>query len=308
MLMRKQLALVKMSGADGSTPTPDNSQLLHTTSIEVSPYEGDTQQRTRMREHMGAFADVNVAPYSTITVTVPLAGSGEVGTAPVFDSLLRACGHSVTEEVDTSVTYDPVSDDHESADIFFLLDGQQHLVSFAKGTATLNLTSKEFPTIQFTMTGFYNHPTNPSQPTIDPITMADELAVNKQNTVIDVHGFSACGQSFSLDVGNTIVHRNLMNCERIRLTDRVSVGQVNIEAPDLTTKDYFNAVESHEGVTPGVVKVTHGKTAGNIVEVATTKTQLSTISAQDSDGVVHYQMDMRHLPDTGDDEYAITFK
>lgn len=308
MLMRKQLALVKMSGADGSTPTPDGAQLLHTTAIEVSPYEGDTQQRNRMREHMGAYADVNVAPYSTITITVPLANSGTPGTAPVFDALMRACGHSVTETADTSVVYDPVSDDHESADIWFMLDGQQHLVSFAKGTLTFTETAKEFPTAQFTMTGYYNHPTNPDQPALDPIVMADEIPVNKTNTVISVHGFAACGQSFSLDVGNTIVYRNLMNCERVRLTDRVSVGQVNIEAPDLATKDYFNAVESHQGVTPGAVTVTHGKTAGNIVEITAPKVQLSTISVQDSDGVAHYQMDMRFLPDTGDDEYAITFK
>lgn len=308
MLMRKQLALVKMSGADGSTPDPTGAQLIHASGFDASPYQGDTQQRNRFREHMGAYADVNVGPYSTIQITVPLAGSGTAGTAPVFDALLRACGNAVTETAGSSVVYSPVSSDHESCDIFYMLDGQQHLVSFAKGTAVLNMNAGEFPTVQFTMTGFYNHPTNPSQPALDAIEQADEVPVNKSNTTMDVHGYAACGQSLSLDVGNTTVYKNLINCERVRLTDRVSVGQVQIEAPDLATKDYFSAVESHEGFTAQPINASHGKTAGNIVELAAPKTQLSTISVQDSDGVAHYQMDVRYLPDTGDDEYALTFK
>jgi hypothetical protein len=48
--------------------------------------------------------------------------------------------------------------------------------------------------------------------------------------------------------------------------------------------------------------------AGNIVEFTAPKTQLSSISRTDSDGIVHYSMDARFIPDAGDDELTITFK
>lgn len=307
MLERKQRALVKIETTYGTDSTPDGSNMVYASAFDVTPYAGDTVTRDRFRGHMGAYAEINVAPFVIINITAPLAGSGEAGTPPAFSPLLRACGMAETEEVGTDVTYDPVSEDFESCTIYYIKDGQQHKATGCRGTFTLNAEAGSIPTIQFQMTGFYSHPTSPGNVSPSAITQADEVPVNTTNTTMSVHGFAACGQSLSVEQGNTINYNNLINCDQVWLTDRQSTGQIQIEAPDLATKDYFTAVESHEQITLKEVTLTHGTTAGNIVTVTAPKTQLSNITPTGVDGVTHYQLAARYIPDQGDDEYSLVF-
>ena len=309
MLTRKQTILVKQETTYGTDPTPDNSNRVYVTEIDAASYEGDRQTRERMQQHLGARAEVNVGPYVTLAITVPLAGSGTAGTAPVFAPLLRACAMSETVTPDTDVVYQPVSDNFESCTVYYLQDGQQQKVTGCRGTWSLNAPRGQFPTLQFNLTGFYNKPVAASPVTITELTQADEIPVNKQNTgVFSVHGYDAVGESLSMDLGNEVVHRNMIGAENVYITDRQPAGQINIEAPDIGTKDYFAAVESHQALTLGALAFEHGTVAGNIVAIAAPQVQLSTISPQDSDGIVHYQMDARFLPNTADDELTLTFK
>ena len=48
--------------------------------------------------------------------------------------------------------------------------------------------------------------------------------------------------NFSMDVGNSIVYRELVGgTKEVLLTDRAANGSVTIEAPTLAQKDYFSA-------------------------------------------------------------------
>ena len=312
MLMRKKLILVKPEATYGADSTPDGSNRIYVNTAEPSYYEGDRQELSRLKATLGANAEVNTGPYASLNITVGLAGSGEAGVPPVFGPLLRACG--LSEAIDTStpgsesVTYAPVSEDFESCTIYYLEDGVQQKLTGCRGTVTLNAQRGQFPTLQFTMTGMYHKPTAASPVTTSAITQADEIPVNKQNTTtFSIHGHAGCGESLSVDMGNEIVHRNLIGCEKVYLTNRSVSGQFNIEAPNIGTKDYFAAVESHQGHTTGPVEFVHGLTAGNIVAINAPAVQLSTIGSQDSDGIIHYQMDSRWLPKDGDDEISIVF-
>ncbi|SHL49731.1 phage tail tube protein [Halomonas caseinilytica] len=313
MLTRKQMILVKMETTYAQDSTPDGSNRIFVAELEVNPYEGDRQEIPRIRDSMGANAEGNVAPYVTATITAGLAGSGTKGTPPVFGPLLRACGLSETIDTETAgdekVIYQPVTDNIESCTIYYLQDGQQQRITGARGTLTLDATRGQYPTLQFTMTGLYHKPEAASPVTISPITQQDEVPVNKQNTgTFSVHGYAACGESLSMELGNEVVHRNLIGCEKVFITDRAATGEINVEAPNIGTKDYFAAVESHQGFTPGAINLVHGTTPGNIVQFDAPKTQLSSITSQDSDGIVHYQLGARYLPDAGNDEFTLTFK
>nr|WP_300312748.1 hypothetical protein [Halomonas sp.] len=292
------------AGADIATAT-----MMLVSELDSSPYEGDRTERTRLREHFGANAEINVAPFTTITSTIPLAGSGTAGTPPNFGLLLRACGLSETIEADTQVTYAPATANPESFCVWFAEDGQVQKVPGVRGNVEFNLTAKQVPTMAFTLTGLYQRPEALSQALSQTLTdIVDELVVNKQNTPVrNVHGHSGCLQSLSLNMGNEVVHRNLVGCEKVLITDRASTGQVEIEAPSITTKNYFEALESHNGITLAPVSIGHGTQAGNIVTITGPKVQLSTLSRADSDGILHYQLGTRYLPDAGDDEFTITF-
>lgn len=310
MKARKKLLLVGIETTIGTPVAIADCVLMTVSELDSAPYEGDRSERQRIKEQFGADAEVNMAPYTTVTTTIPLAGSGTVGTPPNFGVVLRALG--IREMIDTGVDvrYMPATDDHESLTVYFVEDGQLQCVPGCKGTAEIGFTAKGFPTAQVTLTGSYQRPiTHTDAVTQTETNHAGEIPVNKQNTSkFDVHGYEGCGQSLSFSLGNEVVYRNLAGCDGVEITDRSVSGTVEIEAPDITTKNYFQQMESHQVVNLDAISFVHGTTPGNIIEFRAPKAQLSTISRADSDGVLHYQLGARFLPNAGDDEFVLIFK
>lgn len=310
MKARKKVLLVGIEAEQG-TPVPLAECILMTVSeLDSAPYEGDRAERQRIKEQFGADAEVNMAPYTTVTTTIPLAGSGTVGTPPNFGPVLIALGMRELIDAGVDVRYMPATDDHESLTVYFVEDGQLQCVPGCKGTAELSFTAKGFPTAQVTLTGSYQRPvTHTAAIAQTESNHAGEIPVNKQNTSkFTVHGFAGCGQSLTFSLGNEVTYRNLAGCDGVEITDRSVSGTVEIEAPNIATKNYFQQMESHQVVNLDAISFTHGTTPGNIIEFSAPKTQLSTISRADSDGVLHYQLGMRALPDAGDDEFVLIFK
>lgn len=306
---RKRMLLVAPEPSYGVGADIADAKLLLTTEVDSNPYEGDRVTRERQKQTFGAQPEINVAPYTTVTTTIPLSGSGTAGTPPIFGMLLRACGLAELIVASESVTYLPATEEGESFCVWFVEDGQVQKVPGVRGTVEANFTAKQDPTLQFTLTGLYKRPEQLAEAiNKQPEAFAEEVVVNKQNTPgRNVHGYQGCLQSLSLNLGNEVVARNLPGCENVLITDRNVTGQVEIEAPNIATKNYFQAIESHQGVTKDQVSIKHGTTPGNIVEVVGTKVQLSTISRNDASGILNYTMGTRYIEDQSDDEVAMIF-
>ena len=309
MRTRLKMLLVAPETVYGEGADIEDAVMLITSELDSNPYEGDRITRARMQQTFGADAEINAAPFSTITTTIPLAGSGTRGTPPNFGQLLRSCGLSEVIEEEASVTYQPVTNSQESCCVWFVEEGQVQEMPGVRGNVELNFTAKQDPTQQYTLTGMYKKVAALSEQIEKQITaIAEELVVNKQNTPVrNVHGYAGCLQSLSLNMGNEVVHRNLVGCESVKITARAPTGQVEIEAPNIATKDYFESIESHNGLTLDEVKIGHGTEPGNIVTLTGPKVQLSTLSRTDSNGIVHYTMDTRYTRDQGDDEFTLAF-
>ncbi|WP_375058417.1 phage tail tube protein [Zobellella sp. DQSA1] len=310
MLTRKKALLIAAELSYGVPADIADATLIQLAELENAPYEGERQQRTRLRQTFGANADVNVGPYATVTATVPLAGSGVVGTPPNYGLLLRACGAAETVAAGVSVTYSPVTDDHESFTVWYVEDGQLQQLPGVRGTLELSAPVGQFPTYKFTLTGLYKRPVvHNTQLAHEISNIVPELPVNKQNTpVFSVHGHQAVGESLTMTMGNTVTYRNQIGHEEVSITDRVSTCAVQIEAPDLGTKNYFQALESHQQEVAAPITLQHGTEPGNTVEFSAPKAQLSSLSRADKNGLVHYNMNVQLLPTVGDDEWTITIK
>ncbi|MDL4862971.1 phage tail tube protein [Halomonas elongata] len=309
---RKRFAVAQVESAYGEA----SADMTGATILEVvmldggNPYAGNTVDRERQREGLGAFEQINTGPYVERTIRVPLSGSGTAGEVPSFGILLRACGLSETINVDTDVVYQPASEGHESLELWWMEDGQMQHINGARGTASITTDSQGLPYIEFQFTGLYKKTEAAGDASVaTQAVQAKELPVNKQNTVASIDGHNACMSSLSLDFGNTVEYRNLVNCESVQISDRQVTGSTNIEAPDLATADYFAKVESHNGVTLVPVVFTHGKTDGNIVEIQSNQGQLASISPTDNQGIMHYDLNLRFPPSSaGDDDFTLTFK
>ena len=143
-------------------------------------------------------------------------------TAPRYGKALKACGLSETVAAGTSVTYAPVSSSFSSVTIHYNIDGVLHKVTGARGTFTLNANVGEIPSIDFSFTGIYVPPSDAALPSVTYGDQATPLIFKNGNTdTFSLLSYSGCLQSVSMDMGNTLVYRELIGCTKeVLITDR----------------------------------------------------------------------------------------
>src|SRR5690606_9648921 len=172
---RNQIILAKIESVYGTDPTPTaGANAILTKNLARTIYDGNRIQRDLDYAYMGNDHSINTAPFVTVTFDVELAGSAAAGTVPQFGELLRACGLDETVTASTSVVYAPVSTSFESVTIYYNYDGEMQKVVGARGTAIINMSRGQIPTISFTFTGRYAKPTavamyNPTYTAVAPL-------------------------------------------------------------------------------------------------------------------------------------------
>jgi len=97
LLTRKRAILSKIETTYGVDPTPTGAaNAILMSNLTVSPMEMTLVQRNNIKAYLGNNSSVLAAIYAKVSFDVEIAGSGTAGTAPAFDSLLRACALSAT--------------------------------------------------------------------------------------------------------------------------------------------------------------------------------------------------------------------
>ena len=308
LLLRKRLILVETESTYGTDPIPDGADAVLVRDLNITPQQSDTVSRDLIRPYLGASEILLANTRVECTFSVELAGSGTAGTAPQYGKALQACGLSETVVAATSVTYAPVSSNFDSVTIHYNIDGVRHKVTGARGTFTLNANVGEIPTIDFTFTGIYNAPDDSALPTATYANQATPLIFKNGNTdTFSLLSYSGCLQSVSLDLGNSIVYRELIGCDKeVLITDRSANGTVVVEAPTIAQKDYFAAALT-DG-TLGNLTFQHGTVAGNIVDFSSTRVDIGDVSYSDQDGIAMLNMPYTAIPSTaGNDEFSLIY-
>lgn len=306
-LTRKRLILVKKETTYGTDSTPVGTDALLVRNLEITPIEADIVSRDLIRPYLGNSPQLLANSRVSLTFQVELAGSGTAGTAPRYGSVLQACGLSETVVASTSVTYAPVSSAFSSASIYFNNDGIRHILTGCRGTFTMNAAVGEIPTLDFTMIGIYNAPTDTALPSTTYSAQASPLIFKQGNTsAFQFFSYAGCLQSVTLDVSNTTVYRELVGCTKeVLITNRAPNGTVMIEAPTLATKDYFGLAQTE---TTGNLTFLHGTTGGNRVTFTAGQCDVSNPTYADQDGVQMLSIPYVAVPTTaGNDELSLAF-
>lgn len=310
MLYRNRNIFSKVESTYGTDPTPTGTDAVLTSNLKVMPYEGPTVSRNLDRSTLGGQTVVNTNPQASVSFDVELAGSGTAGVVPAYDNILRACGFSVAPSSPTvSQIYSPLSTAFPSVTHWAWIDGQKHVLNGSRGNMSLNLAKGEIPKFSFNFIGRYLRPSFTSVLSANVSDYSSPLAVTNTNTPTFTLGGSPLTdlrvESFSLDMQNNVVARNIINSEEIFITDRNPVGTVTFEAT--TAKNWFaGGVESHAGVTTLALNLVHGTTSGNIVKVSAPAVQITNITENNSDGLFVYTCSLAFTPVAGDDEFTIT--
>jgi len=308
LLLRKRLILIETEGTYGTDPTPTGADAVLVRDLNITPQQSDVVNRDVVRPYLGASQQLLANTRVECTFSVELTGSGTAGTAPAYGKALQACGLSETIVADTSVTYAPVSASFSSVTIYYNIDGLRHKVTGARGTFSINCAVGEIPSIDFTFTGVYNAPDDSALPSATYANQASPLIFKNGNTSsFQLLSYAGALQSFSFDLGNSLVYRELVGgTKEVLLTDRAATGSTTIEAVSIATKDYFTAALSD--TTLGNLDFTHGSTAGNIVDFASTKVDIGDVSYGDQDGIAMLTIPYTCVPSTsGNDEFSLAY-
>ena len=306
MLYRKKYILAKTEVTYGTDPTPVGGDAILTKNLQISPMQGTRVSRDLDRDALGNDKEIATGRYTQLSFDVEFAGSGTAGTAPGYGVLLESCGMAETVDAGVSVTYVPVSASFDSVTIYYYHDGELHKLTGARGSVSLNLTRDQIPMWTFTFTGLHNDPTAPTVIAADTSGFAAPLPVTDTNTpTYTVDAYNAKAESFSLDMANNVVYRNVVNSESVIITDRAPAGTLVFEQEEIGTKDFWAITKAETLI---AISIVHGTAAGNIITVGGSYVQLSQPSLSDSDGISVMNMTTLWTPSTsGDDEMSVVF-
>lgn len=305
LLSRKRVILAKTETTYGTDPTPTggaNAVLVR--NLSITPQNSEMVSRDLVRPYLGASEQIEAGVHVTCEFEVEVAGSGTAGTAPAYGPLLLACGMAATTSAGVSVTYAPVSSTFSSVTIYYNVDGVLHKITGARGNVQISLQVGQIPVYRFSFTGLYVAPTDTALPSPTYTAYQTPLACNSDNsTGFQLHSYAGALQSAEVNFGNAINYRMLVGSEAVLLTDRQVSGTVIMEATTIAAKDYFAAALA---TTIGNFQITHGTTAGNRVQVTSSRVALGAPTYQDSDGTQMLSLPMTFVPTTaGNDEISI---
>ena len=176
-----------------------------------------------------------------------------------------------------------------------------------RGTFELSAEVGAIPTINFTFTGIYNAPTDTALPTVTYGAQATPLIFKNGNTSgFSLLSYSGALMSISMDLGVTTVYRELVGgTKEVLITDRASNGSVTIEAPTIAQKDYFTAALSDSSL--GNLAFLHGTSAGNRVQLTSSKVDIGDVAYGEADGVAMLEIPYTLVPTAANNEVSLIF-
>jgi hypothetical protein len=277
---------------------------------DFQPMVADAIEREQLRPFFGGFTQELVNKYVAITFQVELAGSGAAGTPPRYGPILKACAHSETFDLPnlaTSVTYAPATTNLSSCTIDFNIDGNNHRMTGCRGSMNIVGQVRSFPYIEFTIWGLYNAPTATALPAATYGAQADARPFADTFTTFSVASHTNCLASFNLQQGNEMNYDELISCTNsINIIDRRASGNFTIEAPSISTKDFFAAALATSTVTGQLVQ--NVGATGNIVTINIPQLDLGAPAYAERNGKEMLSLPFTAPPSSaGSDEYSIVY-
>lgn len=302
---KSKIFLAKIEAGYGVDPTATGAEnAILATNITLAPMEGQDVNRDLELPYLGTQGTIPVGLYSRLSFNVELVASGTKGLAPAWGSLLRACAVSQTIVADTSVTYRPVSDNHESARLEMWIGPTRYVLKGARGTCTFRLNAQGIAYLEFVLTGLFTVPSDVARPTPDLSAFAKPRVVSDANTpVFTIDGDDFVMRNFSLALGNDVQTRFLVGDEKIVIVDRSEQIAVQVEAKPMAD---FNPFQMALDETLIDVEIQHESAAGRIITLTAPTSQLQRPAGlANAQNVAEWNLSLVPQPFAGNDQWSL---
>jgi len=302
----KLAMLHKLETAYGEDAAPTAAEALLAANVTITPIEGQEVSRDLLLPYMGNQGIVLAGIYARVEFDLEVAGSGTAGEPPKIGSILRVAGMSETITAGQDVAYEIVEDTVESGSLYFISDKVRHVLLGGQANIAPSFAPSSIPRFRVTYLGLLGTITDvAAMPAVTNAGWTTPDTVSKANTTMSLHGWPSVAESLSVDLGNTLTPRFLIGDEKILISNRSSTGTAVVEARSLAEVDWFDRALKR---TRGALTLTHGKTAGNIVELTAPAVEVGKPSQGQTDGIVNYSLPLSLCTVDGLDELKLVFK
>lgn len=306
----KRLLLYKIESSEGVDPSPVvGTDAILTRNLNAAGLNADTRVRQLDGLYFGARPSIFNSIQRPVSFEVEIAGAGTANAVPAWMKLNRICGFDAGVAGGSSVVQTPISANIPSATLWPYHDNLRLKALGARGSFTMTFEDDEIPFFSYSMLGFppagLADENTPGAPTLTGFK--DPVLCSTQNTSFSLHGFAAPLRRLTIDVGSQTEPRSLIGPQdKVMFRNREMTGEAVIELPDLTAKNYFEAVEDR---TVDDLQLIHGTEAGNIVQVDAARAELGLPTLSEEQGFLMATVPFRLLPSSaGNDEMTITSK
>ncbi|MFK5980878.1 MAG: hypothetical protein QM488_18545 [Rhizobiaceae bacterium] len=302
---QSKIILLKMEAVYGTDPNPTgaaNAVLMK--DAKLVPMEGEDVSRDLELPYLGGQAMIPTGLRGRLTGMVEMVPSGAAGTAPAWGPLLRCCAVAETITGGVSVVYNPISDNMESATIYWQQGATRHVLTGCRGTATIKVGAQGLPYIEFDILGLWSQPTEEVRPTPDLSAYQSPVLVTNANTpTFTVNGVSMVMREMMLALNNQVEPRLLVGSEGIVIPNREDALSATVEAVPLTTFDPYALAQAQ---TLLAVNLVHGTVAGKITSLSLPTCQMKRLSGlQNAQEIVEWPLELSPLPAAGNDQWTI---
>jgi hypothetical protein len=311
IMTRSAVILARTEVNYGVDPNPTSAHAI-LTSVPEYGVSGDKRDRNVVRSSFSPTGFGVGAKRQTIKISVELKGANNgisLADASQMDVLLKACGHESIQELGPDQLlhyrgYRPVTPRAEmrSCTIYYFMNLNLHSLTGCFGTATLNFQTDGFPSIDFSMTGFYGTPAVGVGPL--GIVYEDHDPPACLNIGLTLGAFAPIGVSkLTVDLGVKITESKDMQAvsglSAIRISGREAKLTLECDVEELTT---WNPYSIWEAKTKAAISFSMGA-AANRVSFSAPAAQLEEPKEAERDGQSIYQLS--YLLTGADDEYLI---
>jgi hypothetical protein len=289
------LLLVKEQAIAGVAETLTGADVIETTDgVQVGEYEGEFITRKVDGVIATAGEEINKAPHQTVTTKVDMAGCGSATNAAVIGKLLQACGFTRTADDTLGAEQEIFTLDNNNVSKLLTLGryvGDKKFNSIPDVRGNVDFAFDSFISMALNFIGSYVRPVEAPFPgSIVYSNYAEPLPVNNENNAISrLDGVDVVTHGLSIKAGSGVKMVNVPNQKEARHTELFATGSMTVLAADISEKDWFVKVESHNGVSKVPFEYEHGTVQYNIINFKSTAVQLSKPKETSIDGDLAYE-------------------
>lgn len=302
---RSKILLFGIETTYGVDPTLTGAaDAILATNVTLTPMDGNDVSRNLEVPWLGAQGTLPSELHATLAFNVEMAPSGVAGTAPAWGPLLRACAVAETIAAGASVTYNPISDNHESATFNLWIGNTLYTATGVRGTCDFMVNAQGIPVIEFKFTGLWVKPAEAVRPTPDLSRFKKPLLATSAHTpTFTINSVPFVMRSFKLTLANQVVPSFLIGEEEVLITDRADLIETTVRATTITTFDPYDLAENETQVD---VTLVHGTVAGAIATFNAPTAQMQRPQALgNTNNITEWPLRLMPIPAAGNDQWTL---